>query len=95
MKARLVPLFFKKDRTEKFDRQLRNLKGLLGAQADFLPPVGLGDPLPECDAVVFPEILGEAYRSVEKFRAIRVPILLVTSEFATVSMWDWEIANFL
>ena len=35
MKARLVPLFFKKDRTEKFDRQLRNLKGLLGAQADF------------------------------------------------------------
>ena len=95
MKARLVPLFFKKDRTEKFDRQLRNLKGLLGAQADFLPPVGLGDPLPECDAVVFPEILGEAYRSVEKLRAIRVPILLITSEFATVSMWDWEIANFL
>ncbi len=95
MKARLLPLFFKKDRTEKFDRQLGNLKKLLGAEAEFLPSVGLGEPLPPCDAVVFPEILGEAYRSVEHFRAIRAPILIITSEFATVSMWDWEIANFL
>jgi hypothetical protein len=95
MKARLVPLFFKKDRTEKFDRQLGNLKKLLGGEAEFLPAAGLGEPLPACDAVVFPEILGEAYRSAEHFRAIRAPILLITSEFATVSMWDWEIANFL
>jgi hypothetical protein len=95
MKAQLAPLFFKKDRTEKFDRQLANLKKLLVGEADFLPAVGLGDRLPACDAVVFPEILGEAYRSVEQFRAIQAPILLITSEFATVSMWDWEIANFL
>jgi len=95
MKAQLVPLFFKKDKTEKFEKQLQNLRNLLGGQADFLPAVGLGDPIPSCDAVVFPEILGEAYRSVEKFRSIRVPILIITSEFATVSMWDWEIANFL
>jgi hypothetical protein len=94
-KARLTPLFFKKDKTEKFDRQLGNLKELLGGQAEFLPAVGLGDRLPDCDAVVFPEILGEAYRSVEHFRAIPLPILIITSEFATVSMWDWEIANFL
>lgn len=95
MKAQLVPLFFKKDKTEKFERQLANLRALLGGQADFLPPVGLGEHVPECDAVLFPEILGEAYRSVEQFRALKVPILLITSEFATVSMWDWEIANFL
>jgi hypothetical protein len=95
MKARLLPLFFKKDRTEKFDRQLGILGRLLGGEAEFLPAVGLGEPLPSCDAVVFPEILGEAYRSVEHFRAIRAPILIITSEFATVSMWDWEIANFL
>jgi hypothetical protein len=95
MKARLAPLFFKKDKTEKFDRQLANLRALLGGEAEFLPAAGLGDRLPACDAVVFPEILGEAYRSVEQFRAIPVPILIITSEFATVSMWDWEIANFL
>jgi hypothetical protein len=95
MKAQLLPLFFKKDRTEKFERQLGNLKKLLGGEAEFLPAAGLGEPLSPCDAVVFPEILGEAYRSVEHFRAIRVPILIITSEFATVSMWDWEIANFL
>jgi hypothetical protein len=95
MKARLVPLFFKADKTEKFERQLANLRSLLGGEAEFLPAVGLGDPVPDCDAVLFPEILGEAYRSVEKFRALRHPILIITSEFATVSMWDWEIANFL
>ena len=95
MKARLLPLFFKKDRTEKFDRQLGILRRLLGGEAEFLPAAGLGESLPSCDAVVFPEILGEAYRSVEHFRAIRAPILIITSEFATVSMWDWEIANFL
>jgi hypothetical protein len=95
MKARLVPLFFKADRTEKYERQLANLRNLLGGEAEFLPAVALGDPVPDCDAVLFPEILGEAYRSVEKFRALRRPILIVTSEFATVSMWDWEIANFL
>jgi hypothetical protein len=95
MKAQLAPLFFKKDKTEKFERQLANLRELLGGQAEFLPPVGLGERLPACDAVVFPEILGEAYRSVAQFQAITVPILLITSEFATVSMWDWEIANFL
>ncbi len=95
MKARLVPLFFKADRTEKFERQLQNLRNLLGGEAELLPAVGLGDPVPDCDAVLFPEILGEAYRSVEKFRALRHPILIITSEFATVSMWDWEIANFL
>jgi len=95
MKARLLPLYFKKDRTDKFEKQLANLRGLLGGEAELLPAAGLGDPLPDCDAVVFPEILGEAYRSVEQFRGIRVPILLFTSEFATVSMWDWEIANFL
>ena len=46
-------------------------------------------------AVVFPEVLGKAYRSVEQIRAIDKAILIITSEFATVSMWDWEIINFL
>ncbi|MCF7942942.1 MAG: hypothetical protein K9L21_00730 [Spirochaetia bacterium] len=95
MKAKLVPLYFRENRTEKFDIQLRLLRTLLAESSDFLNPVALGDYIPECDAVVFPEILGEAYRSIEAFRAITVPIFLITSEFGTVSMWDWEIANYL
>ncbi len=95
MKAILLPLYFKEERTEKFDKQLKNLKGLLGNEAVFLKSAALGNPLSECDAVVFPEILGEAYRNAEAFAAIDKPILLITSEFATVSMWDWEISNFL
>lgn len=95
MLARLVPIYFRETRTEKFAHQLGFLRTLMRDSAEFLDPVALGDPLPSCDAVVFPEILGEAYRCVEAFRAISVPIFIITSEFATVSMWDWEIANFL
>ena len=95
MKATIVPLYFKEGKTAKFGNQLQLLKRLLQEDADFLQPLALGAPLPECDAVVFPEILGEAYRSVEAFRSISVPILIITSEFATVSMWDWEISNYL
>lgn len=95
MKARLVPLYFDPGRDEGFDKQLAALQSLLAEQVELLPPVALGQPLPECDAVIFPQILGEAYRQVPAFKAIRVPILLVTSEFGTLSMWDWEIAEYL
>src|SRR5262249_59418794 len=46
-------------------------------------------------AVVLAEVLGEAYRNMESLRAIRVPILIITSEFGTVSMWDWEVAAYM
>ena len=95
MKARLVPLYFENERTGRFSTQLAHLKRLLADDAEFLPEVPLGNPVPECEAVIFPEILGQAYRSVQAIRDIRVPILIITSEFATVSMWDWEISNFL
>lgn len=94
-KARLVPIYFKETKTDKFEKQLAHLHHVLGKDAEFLQPVGLGDAVPACEAVVFPEILGEAYRNAKAFREIQVPILLITSEFATVSMWDWEISNFL
>jgi len=94
-KARLVPVFFDPGRDEDFDRQLDTLKRLLPERADFLEPVALGKRLPEADAVVFPQLLGEAYRSLAAFKAIRLPILIVTSEFGTESMWDWEIIAYL
>ena len=96
MKAQLVPLYFKRGRDADFDLQLTRLKDLLAAEADFLPPVGLGDPLPaQAGAVVFPQLLGEAYHLLPDFQKITLPILILTSEFGTVSMWDWEIASYL
>jgi hypothetical protein len=95
MPISLVPIYFKKGRDADFDTQLQNLKELLGSEVNFLSPVGLGDPLPEADAAVFPQFLGEAYREVAAFKDINIPILVITSEFGTVSMWDWEIVAYL
>jgi len=95
MKARLVPIYFDPGRDQGFDKQLSALESILGDYVEFLPPVPLGGPLAEAEAVVFPQLLGEAYSRVEDFRAIDRPILILTSEFGTVSMWDWEIACYL
>ncbi|NOY42628.1 MAG: hypothetical protein GXP26_12435 [Planctomycetes bacterium] len=95
MKARLVPLYFDPGRDDGFDTQLAALHTLIGEQAELLDPQPLGSPLPEAEAVVFPQVLGEAYRSVEAFQKIDLPILIITSEFGTLAMWDWEIAEYL
>lgn len=94
MKARLLPLYFP-NRDQDFDTQLSHLNRLLQDEAEFLPPVPLGADLPDADAVVFPQVLGDAYRMVDAFRAIHLPILFITSEFGTMSMWDWEIGSYL
>lgn len=95
MKARLVPLFFPESRDENFDNQLVRLKELLEGEAEFLQPVALGSRVPEADAVVFPQLVGDAYKQVGDIKKIRVPLLALTSEFGTVNMWDWEIVSFL
>ena len=95
MKAKLVPLYFPSGRDAGFDAQLANLKNLLAGEAELLAPVALGDKIPKADAVLFPQLLGEAYRRLADFKKIKIPILLVTSEFGTLSMWDWEIASYL
>jgi hypothetical protein len=95
MKARLIPLYFDPGRDAGFDTQLGALRALLEDRAELLPPVALGAPLPEADAVVFPQLLGEAYRRLADFKALRLPILIVTSQYGTLSMWDWEIISFL
>ncbi len=95
MKIDLLPVYFEPGRDAGFDRQLTALRGLFGGEAEFLPPVALGQPLPTADAVIFPQLLGEAYRRVPDFQAIDRPILIITSEFGTVSMWDWELISYL
>jgi hypothetical protein len=95
MKPRLVPLYFDPGRDSGFDTQLHALRTLLASEAEFLTPMPLGSKLPECEAVLFPQLLGEAYRRVPDFRALNVPLLIITSEFGTLSMWDWELITYL
>ena len=95
MKAKLVPLYLKSSPDEKFYQQTSNLKTLFKEEIDLLNPIPLGEKLPEADAVIFPQILGEAYRKIDDFYNIKLPILVITSEFGTVSMWDWEVVSYL
>jgi hypothetical protein len=95
MKTQLVPVYFDPGRDAGFDDQLNVLRRLLADKADLLEPAPLGAPMPQADAVIFPQLLGEAYRRVADFKALRLPILIVTSQFGTLSMWDWEIISYL
>src|SRR5664280_1044411 len=95
MKARLVPLHLTPSWDGEFGAQVDRMRDLLREEAEILEPVALGDDLPEADAVVFPQLLGDAYRQAARSKALPLPILLLTSEFGTMAMWDWEIASYL
>lgn len=96
MKAKLVPVHFGGRPDEEFNRELAALKVLLAAEAEFLPAIPLAAAAgAAADAVIFPQMIGDAYRHPEEFRKILLPILVITSEFGTVSMWDWEINSYL
>ena len=96
MRAKVTPLYFEKGRNEDFDIQLNLLKQILVDYIEFLEETPLGDPIPpNSDAVLFPQILGAAYSQLADFKAIEVPILIVTTEFGTMAMWDWEVIKYL
>ncbi len=92
-KSILLPVHFTVEPDEEFNKQIAVLHRLLDDEAEFLTPVPLGAPIPEeADAIVLPEVLGAAYRNMPELKAISVPLLIITSEFGAVSMWDWEVA---
>jgi hypothetical protein len=95
MKARIVPIYFETGRDLEFDIQLSRLRRMLSAEVEFLEPVALGSDLPDCEAALFPQLLGEAYRQADCYKALHVPVLVITSEFGTMAMWDWEICSYL
>jgi hypothetical protein len=95
MKAILVPVYFKSANDPDFVKQLAAIKPLLADVAELLEPVKLGDPIPPTDGVIFPQMLGDAYRRLAEIQTLPQPIMVVTSEFGTVSMWDWEINTYL
>jgi hypothetical protein len=95
MKAKLVPVYFRTADDPDFSTQLQKLRELLADEAEILAPVKLGEPVPDTDAVIFPQMLGDAFRLADDFKKLPQPLLIVTSEFGTVSMWDWEINSYL
>lgn len=95
MKARILPIYFRSAEDPDFVKQYNNLQNLLANEAELLEPIELGSELPQADAVVFPQMLGDAYRKLEEIKKLPQPILVITSEFGTVSMWDWEINSYL
>jgi hypothetical protein len=95
MKSTLIPVYFDPGRDPNFDKHLKIVKGLLKDEADFTEPFPLGAELPDADAVIFPQMLGEAYHKIKELNAISLPIMVITSEFGTVNMWDWEVVHYL
>jgi hypothetical protein len=95
MKAILVPVYFKSADQKEFNDQLDILKEQLAEVAVFSKPVPVGSKLPDADAVIFPQLVGEAYKKIDELKKIKLPFLAITSEFGTVKMWDWEIVSYM
>ena len=95
MQAYLQPIYFKDAKTPEFDTQLETLRTLLIEVAVLLNPLELGADLPASDAVIFPVLLGAAFAQAAELKKIKEPLIVLTSEFGTVAMWDWEIVTFL
>ena len=95
MKVKLIPVYFDPGRDENFDKHLGIVKELLKDEAEYTEPYALGSKLPQADAVIFPQMLGEAYSRVEELKAISLPMMVITSQFGTVNMWDWELVHYL
>jgi hypothetical protein len=95
MKARLQPVYFQSGMDDEFRAQLANLATLLANEAELLPPIPVGSQLPDADAVLFPQLVGDAFKQLAQLTAVRLPFLVMTSEFGTVAMWDWEIVSLL
>jgi hypothetical protein len=94
--ARLLPVYLEDAPQAAFARQLDVLMAHAGDLVEWLPPVHISHaPRVAADAVIVPDMSGVAYRKLDEFRRIELPILVITSEFGTVSMWDWEIRDYL
>ncbi|MGI6140737.1 MAG: hypothetical protein ACOYEH_03255 [Caldicoprobacterales bacterium] len=99
MKARLVPLYFteanKRERQE-FEEQIVRLRQLYGDVAEILPEVNVGESLPaDADAILFPQLIYAAFRHDDELTGYGLPMIVLTSRFGTVEMWDWEIVTYL
>jgi len=96
MKAILQPLYFKSGMDDEFRQHLQLMRDYLNDYADIAEPVELGKLVGrDVDAVIFPQLIGDAFRQINLLKKINLPLLITTSDFGTVNMWDWEIVTFL
>jgi hypothetical protein len=98
MKAKLVPMIFQEaNEREKgeYQEQLERLKEIYGNEAEFLGTVMVGETVPPCDAILFPQMIGAGYHYRDHLKAYDRPVLVITSQFGTVDMWDWELISYL
>jgi hypothetical protein len=98
MKTSLIPLYFaaaNERERQAYATQLERIRAIYGDVAEVLPEQAVGEPLPAADAVLFPQLIGAAFGEREVLARLGLPLLVITSEFGTVEMWDWEIVTFL
>lgn len=100
MKACLAPVFFNEtnDRErQEYSKQIESIQALYGDSMRLLPAVSVGEPIDACaDAILFPQMIFAAFRHDDELMAYRnYPMLVITSRFGTVEMWDWEIITYL
>lgn len=98
-KSIIQPVYFReandRERKERFI-QTEKLKELYSEEAIFLEEKEIGEELPEkADAVLFPQMIGAVFGRRDEVARIKLPVILMTSEFGTVEMWDWEIAAYM
>ena len=94
-KARLVPIYLGTAEDHDFVAQLDRLRDLLADVATLLSPRPLGAALTNADAALFPQLTGDVYRRKGELQHIGVPVIVLTSRFGTMDMWDWELINYL
>lgn len=99
VKAKLTPFYFneanERERKE-FTAQLAKLEAMYGDVAEFLEPQPVGGAIPgDADAVLFPQLFGAVFKHQSDLAGIALPIVVLTSQFGTVEMWDWEIVTYL
>ena len=99
MKVRLVPLRFEEINEREageYEQQLATLKEMYADVAEFLEPVPVGGKLPEnADAIVFPQMIFAAFRNDDVMKNYALPMVVLTSRYGTIEMWDWEIVTYL
>jgi hypothetical protein len=95
VKAKLIPLYFKSGMDDDFKANLSNLESLLSDVAVLERPIEAGEKLADADGIIFPQIIGDVFKQIEDLKKINMPMIVATSDFGTINMWDWEIVEFM
>jgi hypothetical protein len=80
---------------DEFKSHLDMIREFLKDEACIIEPLELGKPVKDADAIIFPQLIGDAFQQINLLKKIKLPFLVTTSDFGTVNMWDWEIVTFL